>query len=145
MFEKILTLCTGNICRSPFAEAILSQRLAERGRAVTVASAGTGALVGHPADADTQAVALARGIDLSAHRARQLTPEITRWADVILVMEKHHLEYATRLDPSARGKIFLLGHWDKAEVPDPYRLAEENHQLAYDIIAHTVEQWIGKL
>ena len=145
MFDKILTLCTGNICCSLFVEVLLRQRLADRGRAVTVASAGTGALVGHPADADTQAVALARGLDLSTHRARQLTPEITRWADIILVMEKHHLEYATRLDPSARGKIFLLGHWDKAEVPDPYRLAEENHQLAYDIIAHTVDQWIGKL
>ena len=92
-----------------------------------------------------QRVALRHGIDLSPHIARQLTTDITRWADLILVMERHHLEYATRLDPSARGKIFLLGHWDKAEVPDPYRLAEENHQLAYDIMAHTAEQWIGKL
>ncbi|HRO37988.1 low molecular weight protein-tyrosine-phosphatase [Thauera sp.] len=145
MFDKILTLCTGNICRSPLAEFLLRDRLAARGRAATVASAGIGALAGHPADETTQRVALRHGIDLSPHIARQLTTDITRWADLILVMERHHLEYATRLDPSARGKIFLLGHWDKAEVPDPYRLAEENHQLAYDIIAHTVDQWIGKL
>ena len=43
------------------------------------------------------------------------------------------------------GKVFLIGHWDKAEVPDPYRLGEESHQLAYDIISHAVDQWVGKL
>ncbi|MBP6133345.1 MAG: low molecular weight phosphotyrosine protein phosphatase, partial [Thauera sp.] len=77
MFDKILTLCTGNICRSPLAEFLLRDRLAARGRAATVASAGIGALVGHPADETTQRVALRHGIDLSPHVARQLTPEIT--------------------------------------------------------------------
>lgn len=145
MFEKILTLCTGNICRSPLAEALLRDRLGARGRPVSVSSAGIGALVGHPADETTQRVALRHGVDLSAHRARQLTPEITRHVDLILAMEKHHLEYALRLDPTTRGKVFLIGHWDKAEVPDPYRLGEESHQLAYDIISHSVEQWVAKL
>ena len=107
MFDKILTLCTGNICRGPLAEYLLRDRLAARGRAATVASAGIGALVGHPADETTQRVALRHGTDLSPHVARQLTPEITRWADLILVMEKHHLEYATRLDPSAPATMVL--------------------------------------
>lgn len=134
-----------NICRSRLAEALLRNRLGARGRQVSVSSAGIGALDDHPADETTQRVALRHGVDLSAHRARQLTPEITRQVDLILAMEKRHLECALRLDPTTRGKVFRIGLWDKAEVPDPCRLDEENHPLAYDLISHVVDQWLGKL
>ncbi|MDX9839346.1 MAG: low molecular weight phosphotyrosine protein phosphatase, partial [Azoarcus sp.] len=50
MFEKILTVCTGNICRSPLAEFLLRERLGAAGKKAEVRSAGIGALIGHPAD-----------------------------------------------------------------------------------------------
>lgn len=59
-------------------------------------------------------------------------------------MERQHLEYAVPLDPAPRGRIFLLGHWDESEVPDPYRLGEKSHRLACAIIAQAIDQWIGK-
>ncbi len=145
MFNKILTLCTGNICRSPLAEYLLRTKLGERGNNAEVSSAGIGALVGHAADSDTQAVALEHGLDLSSHRARQLTVEILRQSDLILAMEKHHMEYAARLDAASRGKLFLIGHWNHAEVPDPYRLGKEQHELAYQIINDSVGHWLDKL
>ena len=51
MFETILTVCVGNICRSPMAEGLLRERLSASGKSVRVASAGLQALAGHPADA----------------------------------------------------------------------------------------------
>jgi len=60
-------------------------------------------------------------------------------------MEKHHLEYATHLDPTARGKLFLLGHWSKVEVPDPYRLSQDHHALACDIICAATDDWLARL
>ena len=80
-----------------------------------------------------------------SHRAQQLNLELTRWSDLILGMEKHHLDYANDLDPTTRGKTFLLGHWTRTEVPDPYREPEDAHQLAYDIISEAVDLWVGKI
>ena len=145
MFEKILILCTGNICRSPLAEELIRQRALAAGKQVLVRSAGIGALAVHGADKITQQVANRHQVDLSAHRAQQLNLELTRWSDLILGMEKHHLDYANDLDPTTRGKTFLLGHWTKTEVPDPYRKPEDAHQLAYDIISEAVNDWVGKI
>ncbi|ENO86698.1 low molecular weight protein-tyrosine-phosphatase [Thauera linaloolentis] len=145
MFEKILILCTGNICRSPLAEALIRDRAHAKGKQILVRSAGIGALVNHAADQTTQQVASQHQVDLDTHRAQQLNLELTRWADLILGMEKHHLDFTNDLDPTTRGKTFLLGHWNKAEVPDPYRKPQEAHQLAYEIISEAVDQWVEKI
>ena len=86
-----------------------------------------------------------QGVDLDAHRATQLTLEILRWADLVLVMEKHHWQAIQKLDPAARGKTFLLGHWNDAEIPDPYRQGEKAHTNALQMINEAVEPWLEKL
>jgi protein-tyrosine phosphatase len=146
LFNKILTICTGNICRSPAAEYLLRQGL-ENGtqwRGV-VSSAGVGALVNHPADENTQTLMLERGIDLSAHRATQLTPELIRQADLLLVMENHHRQAVLSMAPSARGKTFLLGHWTDQEIPDPYRRGEKAHKEALQLIEAAIAPWLNKI
>lgn len=145
MFKRILVLCTGNICRSPMAEALLRQRLQAGGQQVEVRSAGVGALRNHPADAPAQDRMRARGLDLSSHRASQVTPELARWADLILVMESEQRDAMFDIDPTARGKTYLLGHWIKQEVPDPYQQAEEVYDRALGLIDESLESWIGKL
>ena len=101
VFHNILTVCTGNICRSPVAEYLLRHEIALAGRKADVRSAGIGALVDHPADDTALLVMDELGVPMQAHRARQIKVEHTRWADLILVMQSHHLEYVLSLDPTA--------------------------------------------
>ena len=145
MFHNILTVCTGNICRSPVAEYLLRHEIAQAGRKADVRSAGIGALVDHPADETALKVMDELGVPMQAHRARQIKVEHTRWADLILVMQSHHLEYVLSMDPTARGKTFLMGHWSKKrEVPDPYRKGEAAHRAAYDLIRADAVAWLGR-
>lgn len=88
---------------------------------------------------------LAKDIDLSAHRAKQLTLEHLRQADLVLVMEKHHRQAVLDLDPTARGKTFLLGHWINTEIPDPYRRGEDAHAEALRLIELAISPWLEKL
>jgi protein-tyrosine phosphatase len=121
VFDRILMVCTGNICRSPMAEVLLAQRLAQRGVRVTVASAGIAALVGRPADPEAQELMAERGLDLSAHRARQLTPDLLRAFDLVLVMEAWQQRAVEAVLPSARGRVQRLGRLGDFDVPDPFR------------------------
>ncbi|RFA26405.1 phosphotyrosine protein phosphatase [Alkalilimnicola ehrlichii] len=145
MFNNIVVVCVGNICRSPMAEALLAHGLASR-EEVKVSSAGLGALVGEPADPLAQALMEEAGLDISAHRARQLSPLITREADLILVMEPGHREAVAKMDVSARGKCYLLGHWEEGlEVADPYRKPREAFEQALRTIERGVNGWVARL
>src|SRR2546423_15146280 len=121
MFDRVLMVCTGNICRSPMAEVLLAQALKRRGVDVVVESAGLGALVGRGADPLALQLMKARGLDLGSHRARQLTREIIRSFPLILVMEKEQQRGVEQLDPSARGRVHRIGRVGDFDVPDPYR------------------------
>ncbi len=145
MFHNILTVCTVNICRSPVAEYLLRHELSDAGKKAEVKSAGIGALVGHPADETALALMAEKAVSMEAHRAQQISTSLTRWADLILVMEKHHLEYVVSLDPTVRGKTFLLGHWSNKQVPDPYRRGKVAHQAAYEMIHHEVKHWVRRV
>ena len=72
---KVLFVCAGNICRSPFAEGLARRLAAERGFDVEFASAGEIALDGDRCPPDAVAVAQEFGVDLSSHRARRLTTD----------------------------------------------------------------------
>src|SRR4051795_10625813 len=70
VFDRVLMVCTGNICRSPMAQVLLEQALRKRGFDVRVESAGLGALVGRGADPMAMQLMEKRGLDLKTHRAR---------------------------------------------------------------------------
>lgn len=139
MFSRILTVCVGNICRSPMAEAELRERLRRRGVQATVESAGIAALVGKPADPTSQELMLARGIDISGHRARQLTPELIRSFELILVMEADQQRAVEDILPSARGRVHRIGRWGSFDVPDPYRRDREDFEHALELIVRGVD------
>ena len=93
-------LCTANVCRSVMAQAMLSARLAGRGVAVPVASAG---LLGggRPPPPEVVSVMAARGIDVAGHRSRVVTADDLAAADLILGLAREHVRHAAVLLPEA--------------------------------------------
>lgn len=142
MFNKILVICTGNICRSPFGERLLQQQHPDK----VVHSAGISALVGHEADAMAVQVAKQMGVSLAGHKGQQLTVELCQAYDLILAMEQYHLNYIADLSPTSTGKAMLYGHWltDKAIV-DPYRQGEAYFQRIFSKIEQAATAWQDRL
>lgn len=135
-------VCTGNICRSPLAEALLISQAPQ----LDVSSAGVGALIGHPADPHAITVGEQQGLDLDGHRARQINAEIASQHDLILVMEAGQAKWITERFPQTRGRVFILGHWaDKQPVPDPYRKSLDNFQSIYTVIEEQLATWLPRL
>jgi len=146
---KILFVCTGNTCRSALAEGIARREAIDRGLIdFEVSSAGTSAWNGAPASDGGLLVALEHGVDLSGHRARQLTREIVEDQDVILVMGPHHLERAEAL--GGEGKSHLLTHYaahgssDRA-VSDPFGGDLEVYRATYEELEREIRRVFDRI
>ncbi|NID14565.1 low molecular weight protein-tyrosine-phosphatase [Luteibacter yeojuensis] len=145
MFQRILIACIGNICRSPTAEYLLRHRLGPD-HAATVSSAGLGAMTGHPMDATALEVLLEHGVDGEGHVARQLDAKLLRQSDLILAMERSHVDAIRRMAPEASGKVFLLDKWlGGRDIPDPYRQRRPAYEQAYALIDQGVNSWLRYL
>ncbi len=145
---RVVTVCMGNICRSPTAEVVLRDKLAAAGLAdrVEVDSVGTlGAHAGEPPDPRSQAAALRRGYDLSALRARRLEPEDAD-ADLLLAMDRGNLRRATQVVGEHPGlSLFLAGAAGGAEVPDPYGGGSEGFERVLDLIERGADEWVVRI
>jgi protein-tyrosine phosphatase len=137
--KSILTVCIGNICRSPMAQALIARRLAGRGLDAAVESAGLAAQVGRAADPIAQELMRERGLDLSGHRARQLTPELLRAFEIVLVMEAAQQRAVEGMWPSARGRVYRIGRSGDFDVPDPYRRDRAAFEMALALIERGVD------
>ncbi|WP_312265696.1 low molecular weight protein-tyrosine-phosphatase [Neisseria sp.] len=144
-YDKILTVCSGNICRSPLAEHLLKPQLPN----CFVASAGVTAWVGQGVDLKVIDAANRHHLNisgLSKHNAKQLTPQMCIFADLILVMEEKHIAAVAAIQPLARSKIMLLGQWTgQRNIPDPYRKDQAFFDNVYQQIADACNIWAKKL
>jgi protein-tyrosine phosphatase len=125
-------VCLGNICRSPMADVVLTQRVDDAGLAarVTVSSCGTGDWhVGQPMDERAAATLRANDYDPSAHRAQQFSPSWLATNDLVLAMDAGNLADVRRVTAASGGeldpqRVRLFGDFDPVdpggEVPDPY-------------------------
>ena len=138
MFDSILVVCVGNICRSPTGERMLKRLLPHK----KIASAGLGAMVGHPADPSAMAVAEQNGLSLEHHSGAQLTKELCREYSLILVMERKHIDGVFRLAPEVRGKTMLFAHWlAQKDIPDPYGKSTEAFEFVYRQLDESAKKW----
>ena len=135
--NQLLVLCIGNICRSPMAEAMLQAALPKH----VVRSAGLGALIGKPADPFSIQLMAERGLDITTHRAQQISSALVSQADLILVMDLDQKRYIERQYIGVRGKVFRLCEETKSEVPDPYREGIESFKVAEKLIEDGVRFW----
>lgn len=142
MFDNILVVCVANICRSPIVDVLLQDAFPNK----NVTSAGVNALVGKPMHENSVKLTSALGIDCSQHTSRQLTADICRENDVILVMEKGHIDAVMEIDPTVKGKVFLVGKWlDEVEIPDPYKQSFEMYEHVFDLIRRSTDTWVKRL
>lgn len=145
MFKNILFVCIGNVCRSPMAEGFFQHQLQQCQSPIKTASAGLHALVGEPAVAEAQEVMRQEGVDISAHRAQQVSEQLLIDADLILTMEEGHKNALHKTCPSARGKVFLLGHWSDFEIYDPFRQSSLVFEQTCSLIQQAWDDWRSKL
>ena len=144
MIKHVLVVCTGNICRSPIAEALLKKKV--EGSSITIESAGVAALVGHAADPLSTAVAEEHGLDLSSHVAKQLTRNMLLASDLVLALDEGHQNWISQRFPEFQGKTYKLGRWlGNRDIADPYRLPKSAFETAYQAIEQDVAEWSSRL
>jgi protein-tyrosine phosphatase len=104
---RVLIVCTGNVCRSPYIERRLAQLLGHTGLVIT--SAGTDAMVGAPIEPASAARLQRVGADSKNFAARMLTPAILAEVDLVLTATREHRAKAVRMHPRAMRSCFTLG------------------------------------
>ena len=134
--EKVLFICTGNVCRSPMAEGLLRRALGDK---VEVFSAGLGAGHGQPPSAHAIDVLRKEGIDISDIRSQPVSADLLREADHIFTMTQDHLDMLLLLFPEMASKARLLRFKEAAkggrlDVKDPIGGTRETYELCKEDI-----------
>lgn len=151
-------ICTGNICRSPMAEAILKDLILDeydehrRIIPIEVISAGTHAVNGIPASSHAVEVASRHGNSLRFHRSRLLTPHVASAADLILTMEAAHSEFIRQLVPGIKTVFELKRYLNNetidqysSDIVDPMGRGLDFYSMVYNEIEHEIKRIVQPL
>ncbi len=149
---RLAFVCTGNICRSPLAEALARHHLDQAGLLdrVDLESFGTHDYhVGESADPRTVATARRFGIDLSGHRARRIDARQLHQADLVLAMDAGHARHLQHLGAAAgTGHVHLYLPWldlDPRDVPDPYYGDGDGFVAVHRLLDQAAQRLVGRL
>ena len=151
---EVCVICSGNICRSPYAEALLARAVAERGWSdrISVGSAGTLGIVGQPAHELTLAAAAEHGLDLLTFRSSALDEDTLGKADLIIALGREHLPWLAEHADETSATVWLITAPgedpppdDAPGIPDPIGTDEETYRAALDAIDATLEPLVTAL
>lgn len=106
--EQIWFICTGNVCRSAYAEAALKQRLGSDA-AVRIDSAGTQAMIGRGMDETMATAAISRGLQNTSHKAKQLCQQVLAAASLVFVFSPEHRQWVADNCPEVLPRTLSLG------------------------------------
>ncbi|NLT71394.1 MAG: low molecular weight protein arginine phosphatase [Verrucomicrobiaceae bacterium] len=139
MSQKILFVCTGNVCRSPMAEGFLRHLAKEAGADIEVGSAGLGAMEDMDPSRHSVTSMKEEGIDISRQRSRMLTPEMIEEYTHIFGLGTGHVEAIRSYFPEAQEKTFVLREFVAEEgldleVPDPIGGDLDEYRVARNLI-----------
>lgn len=141
VFNNILVICVGNICRSPMAAALLINQYPNK----HIDSAGLSAVVGNSADPNALEVMNEYNIDMSEHIAKQINETLVMKADLILTMSVGQTKWIEDRWPHCRGKTFRIGHWIDKDIADPYRHDKSVFETAKKDILESLRSWDEKI
>ncbi|WP_285115385.1 hypothetical protein [Leifsonia sp. fls2-241-R2A-40a] len=119
---RILTVCTGNICRSPAMQYVLAQELESDGR-FSVTSAGTHAEVGWPVHPPMDRMLEERGIEVDRFSARQADRQLLLGSDLILTATQQHRAWVMEHVPAVVRRVFTFTEFDEASADAPEGLS----------------------
>lgn len=133
--KRLVFVCKGNICRSPYAEA------RARIMGLPCSSFGLEAETGAPADPTAMRGARARGLDLTQHRAQTARQFPMAAGDLLMAMEPWHVA-ALQSRPMPIGtQVTLLGMWCnpiRPHLEDPFGLSDDYFQTCFGIIDNAI-------
>ena len=130
----------GNLCRSPMAAALF-QAWVPAGRCIVVAS-GLAAQAGRPVDPGAVAVMEAHGLRALEPVARAFDPAAVGPDDLVLAMQRRHLQALRALVPDARARMHLLGRWARPhDIDDPIGGTRDDFEQAFAAIERSVNAW----
>lgn len=113
--------------------------------ALQVSSAGLGAMIGFPADPLSRKLMAERGINIEAHRARQISLDMCQRAELILVMDREQRRVVEQRYPFTGGKVFRMCEVSGQDVPDPYRASRGAFEQSLALIDSGAQQWIDRI
>lgn len=148
---KILTVCLGNICRSPMAQGVLRKKIRERGLNMHTDSAGTADYhVGEQPDERAMQTFNEYGIDISDLRGRQFQIEDFDKFDIILTMDEDNYENVLSLarNEADKSKVEMFMNYlypgENISVPDPYFGGTSGFYNVYEMIDITTDKLLEK-
>jgi protein-tyrosine-phosphatase len=128
--RRVLVICYGNIYRSAFLAAYLSQQAQGQ---IEVRSSGFHKKTGRPSPDRHIAMSSEVGVDLSQHRSSRVTSEDIEWADIVVAMDRHNWHALWLMDTPSH-KIIWAGALTKGsvEIGDPYQLTDQAAKQTID-------------
>jgi len=149
---RLCFICSGNICRSPFAEELAKKKLPEFAnlKSLQIISRGLSATPGLPADESAQRISKQFGVDLSNHRTAQFSPDEIGGGDLLLIMDQFHAALIQPLGREIASKTILLGSFfqkdgHKLIISDPWGKPDSEFGQCFEQISTAVTRLLTML